>query len=62
MVDVIAKTLTKMSEPGKEAAATIDLDARGRQLLASAAQQGRGGRLGAEGRGSAEHEHEELSP
>jgi len=51
MVGVIAKTLTKMSEQAKEAAVTIDLGARGRQLLASAAQQGRGGRLGAEGPG-----------
>ena len=51
MVGVIAKTLTKMSKQAKEAAVTIDLGARGRQLLASAAQQGRGGRLGAEGPG-----------
>ena len=29
MTNVIAKTLTKMSEPGKAAALTIDLDARG---------------------------------
>jgi hypothetical protein len=39
MVDVIAKTLAKMSDPGKEAALTIRLDARGRQLLARATQQ-----------------------
>ena len=36
MTNVIAKTLTKMSEPGKAAALTIDLDARGRALLARA--------------------------
>ena len=36
MTNVIAKTLTKMSEPGKAAALTIDLDARGRDLLARA--------------------------
>lgn len=39
MVDVIAKTLTKMSEHGKAAALTIDLDERGRRLLASAAER-----------------------
>ena len=36
MVAVIAKTLTKMSEPGKAAAMTIELDARGASLLARA--------------------------
>ena len=36
MVGVIAKTLTKMSEGGKAAALTIDLDARARDLLARA--------------------------
>jgi hypothetical protein len=36
MTNVIAKTLTKMSEPGKAAALTIDLDARGRALLSRA--------------------------
>ena len=39
MVDVIAKTLAKMSEPGKAAAATIELDSRGRELLARATAQ-----------------------
>ena len=39
MTNVIAKTLTKMSEPGKAAALTIDLDARGRELLARAVDQ-----------------------
>jgi len=39
MVDVIAKTLTKMSEPGKAAALTIELDERGRRLLARAAER-----------------------
>ena len=41
MTSVIAKTLTKMSEPGKAAALTIDLDARGRDLLARAVSQHR---------------------
>ena len=36
MTNVIAKTLTKMSAPGKAAALTIDLDERGRDLLARA--------------------------
>ena len=36
MTTVIAKTLAKMSEPGKAAALTIDLDERGRDLLARA--------------------------
>jgi hypothetical protein len=39
MTTVIAKTLTKMSEPGKAAALTIDLDERGRDLLARAVDQ-----------------------
>jgi Domain of unknown function (DUF4202) len=39
MTNVIAKTLTKMSAPGKAAALTIDLDERGRELLARAADQ-----------------------
>ncbi len=39
MTSVIAKTLTKMSEPGKAAALTIDLDERGRDLLARAVDQ-----------------------
>lgn len=42
MTSVIAKTLTKMSEPGKAAALTIDLDQRGRDLLARAVQSGLG--------------------
>jgi len=42
MTRVIAKTLTKMSEPGKAAALTIDLDQRGRDLLARAVQSGFG--------------------
>jgi hypothetical protein len=36
---VIVKTLTKMSEPGKAAALTIELDQRGRDLLARAVDQ-----------------------
>jgi hypothetical protein len=39
MTSVIAKTLTKMSEPGKAAALTIELDQRGRDLLARAVDQ-----------------------
>ena len=39
MTTVIAKTLTKMSAPGKAAALTIDLDERGRDLLARAVDQ-----------------------
>lgn len=39
MTTVIAKTLTKMSDPGKAAALTIDLDERGRDLLARAVDQ-----------------------
>ena len=39
MTNVIAKTLTKMSAPGKAAALTIDLDERGRVLLARAVEQ-----------------------
>jgi Domain of unknown function (DUF4202) len=39
MTSVIAKTLTKMSEPGKAAALTIELDQRGRDLLARAVAQ-----------------------
>jgi hypothetical protein len=39
MTTVIAKTLTKMSEPGKAAALTIDLGERGRDLLARAVDQ-----------------------
>ena len=42
MTRVIAKTLTKMSEPGKAAALTIELDQRGRDLLARAVQSGLG--------------------
>ena len=41
MVDVIAKTLAKMSAHGRSAAATIDLDQRGRDLVARAVQQHR---------------------
>jgi Domain of unknown function (DUF4202) len=51
MIAVIAKTLTKMSEEAKAVALTIDLDARARELLASAAERSEGGRLGAEGPG-----------
>ncbi|HZB39879.1 MAG TPA: DUF4202 domain-containing protein [Ilumatobacter sp.] len=36
MTNVIAKTLAKMSEAGKAAALTIELDGRGRDLLARA--------------------------
>ena len=36
MIAVIAKTLVKMSERGKAAALTIELDGRGRELLARA--------------------------
>jgi hypothetical protein len=39
VTNVIAKTLTKMSAPGKAAALTIDLDERGRVLLARAVEQ-----------------------
>jgi hypothetical protein len=39
MTNVIAKTLRKMSEPGKAAALTIELDERGRDLLARAVDQ-----------------------
>jgi hypothetical protein len=39
MTSVIVKTLTKMSEPGKAAALTIELDQRGRDLLARAVDQ-----------------------
>jgi hypothetical protein len=39
MTNVIVKTLTKMSEAGKSAALTIDLDARGRALLTRAVAQ-----------------------
>jgi hypothetical protein len=39
MTSVIAKTLTKMSESGKAAAGTIELDERGRDLLARAVDQ-----------------------
>ena len=39
MIGVIAKTLAKMSESGKAAALTIDLDERGRELLALAAAE-----------------------
>ena len=41
MTNVIAKTLTKMSEPGKAAALTIELDARGSALLARAIEMHR---------------------
>ena len=41
MVDVVAKTLVKMSEAAKAAAGTIALDDRGRQLLASAVERQR---------------------
>jgi hypothetical protein len=39
MTDVIVKTLAKMSPEGKAAASMIDLDDRGRELLAGAVDQ-----------------------
>jgi hypothetical protein len=39
MVDVIAKTLTKMSDAGRAAATTIELDARAASLVAEALQR-----------------------